>query len=77
MASPLSEHPVDKVLECELARLIGTTVTALRRRRDKGVIPPTVYAKIAGRITYSLRRYDEWVDWYEARQVTVTPAPPR
>lgn len=61
MAS-IHEPRVDKVLEKEMARLIGTTLVALRRKRHKGIIPPTVYATIDGRITYSIRRYDEWVE---------------
>lgn len=53
---------IDKVQEEELARLIGTTRIALKRKRERGVIPPGVYATIDGRIMYSIRRYDEWVE---------------
>lgn len=53
---------IDKVLEEELARLIGTTAPALKRKRQRGIIPAGVYATIDGRIIYSIRRYDEWVE---------------
>jgi len=53
---------IDKVNEEEMARLIGTTPVALKRKRQRGVIPYGVYATVDGRITYSIRRYDEWVE---------------
>lgn len=53
---------IDKVLEEELASLIGSTAAALKRKRQRGLIPPGVYATIDGRIMYSIRRYDEWVE---------------
>lgn len=55
---------VDKVLEDELSRLIGYPEgsRALERKRQRGIIPAGVYAVIDGRITYSIRRYDEWVE---------------
>lgn len=53
---------IDKVLEEEMARLVGTTPTALKRKRQRGTIPEGVYATIDGRITYSIRRYDQWVE---------------
>lgn len=53
---------IDKVQEEELARLIGTTRIALKRKRERGVIPPGVYATIDGRIMYSIRRFDAWVE---------------
>lgn len=52
----------DKVQEEEMARLVGTTATALKRKRQRGTIPEGVYATIDGRITYSIRRYDQWVE---------------
>ena len=53
---------VDKVSEEEMARLVGTTATALKRKRQRHIIPPGVYATIDGRITYSIKRYDEWLE---------------
>jgi hypothetical protein len=53
---------IDKVQEEEMARLVGTTKRALETKRQRGVIPPGVYATIDGRITYSIRRYDQWVE---------------
>lgn len=53
---------IDKVLEEEMARLVGTTPIALKRKRQRGIIPEGVYAIIDGRITYSIRRYDQWVE---------------
>lgn len=53
---------IDKVMEEGLASLLGTTTIALKRKREKGVIPHGVYAKIDGRIMYSIRRYDAWVE---------------
>lgn len=53
---------IDKVYEEEMARLVGTTAIALKRKRQRGVIPEGVYATIDGRINYSIRRYDQWVE---------------
>lgn len=53
---------VDKLMEDELARLIGTTPKALERKRQRRVIPEGVWATIDGRIMYSLKRYDAWVE---------------
>lgn len=53
---------IDKVSEDEMARLVGTTPKALERKRQRKVIPPGVYALIDGRIMYSIRRYDQWVE---------------
>ena len=57
MDAPTDNRPIvvraaiDKVQEEELARLIGTTRVALKRKRERGVIPAGVYAIIDGRIT--------------------------
>ena len=52
----------DKVLEAKMAELIGTTTKALQRKRERGIIPLGVWNIIDGRVTYSKRRYDEWVE---------------
>ena len=62
MDAPTDNRPIvvraaiDKVQEEELARLIGTTCVALKRKRERGVIPAGVYAIIDGRIMYSIKR---------------------
>ncbi|WP_240964905.1 hypothetical protein [Pseudomonas multiresinivorans] len=53
---------VDKVTEKRMAELIGTTAKALQRKRERKIIPAWVWAKIDGRIIYSKRRYDEWLE---------------
>ncbi len=52
----------DKVTEKRMAELVGTTARALQRKRERKVIPPGVWMKIDGRIIYSKRRYDEWIE---------------
>ena len=60
---PPQDEPVhDKVLESKMAELIGTTPKALQRKRERGVIPRGVWQIIDGRVMYSRRRYDEWVE---------------
>ncbi|WP_260688063.1 hypothetical protein [Pseudomonas sp. AO-1] len=52
----------DKVTEKRMAELVGTTVKALARKRERKIIPQGVWSKIDGRIMYSKRRYDEWIE---------------
>lgn len=52
----------DKVTEKRMAELLGTTPKALQRKRERSVIPATIWAKIDGRIMYSIWRYDEWLE---------------
>lgn len=52
----------DKVSEALMAELIGATPKALQRRRDRSAIPTEVWREIGGRIMYSLRRYEAWLD---------------
>ena len=56
------EH--DFILEDQLSRLIGYPEgsRALEAKRLKGFIPPGVYASIDGRITYSIKRYNAWME---------------
>ncbi|MCY1552169.1 hypothetical protein D9M68_885500 [compost metagenome] len=67
---PQDEDVHDKVLESKLAELIGTTTKALSRKRERGVIPRGVWQIIDGRVMYSRRRYDEWVEslWASPRE---------
>ncbi|MBA6130197.1 hypothetical protein H4C46_29130, partial [Pseudomonas juntendi] len=52
----------DKVTEKRMGELVGCTAKALQRKREKGIIPSWVWMKINGRIMYSRRRYDEWIE---------------
>ncbi|MDT3716277.1 hypothetical protein QVM48_22235 [Pseudomonas soli] len=52
----------DKVPEEKMAELIGTTKRALEGKRSRGVIPEGVWKKIDGRIFYSIRRYEAWLE---------------
>ena len=53
---------LDKVPEARMAEIIGTTKRALEGKRDRGVIPEGVWNKIDGRIFYSIRRYETWLE---------------
>ncbi|WP_236412669.1 hypothetical protein [Pseudomonas syringae] len=53
---------LDKVPEARMAEIIGTTKRALEGKRDRGVIPEGVWNKIDGRIFYSIRRYEAWLE---------------
>jgi hypothetical protein len=53
---------VDKVTEQRLAELIGCTKRSLEHRRLDGKIPEGVWMKHGGRIIYSKKRYDEWLE---------------
>ncbi|WP_253277060.1 hypothetical protein [Pseudomonas fluorescens] len=56
------EH--DFVLEDQMSRLIGYPEgsRALETKRQRGIIPAGVYATIDGRITYSIKRYNAWME---------------
>ena len=56
------EH--DYVLEDQLSRLIGYPEgsRALETKRQRGIIPKGVYATIDGRVTYSIKRYNAWIE---------------
>lgn len=75
------EH--DYVLESQLSRLIGYPEgsRALEAKRVKGLIPKNVYAVIDGRVTYSIKRYNAWIEslWPQNLMVSLressSPAP--
>lgn len=50
----LSEH--------RMAEKLGLTYRALVRRRQRNVIPESVWIKHHGRILYSVERYEKWLD---------------
>lgn len=52
----------DKVSEALMAELMGVTARALQGRRSRGVIPADVWREIDGRVMYSLKRYEQWLD---------------
>ena len=52
----------DKVPEQVMAAMLGITYRALQTRRSKGQIPEGVWNKVNGKIIYSRRRYDEWLE---------------
>ncbi|WP_459205952.1 hypothetical protein ACSMEV_15570 [Pseudomonas sp. MLB6B] len=53
---------VDKVTEQRMADLLGCTKRALEGRRLRAAIPEGVWMKHGGRIIYSKKRYDEWLE---------------
>ncbi|NVZ64949.1 DUF4224 domain-containing protein [Pseudomonas gingeri] len=71
----------DKVSEALMAELIGATSRALQGRRSRGAIPPDIWREVDGRIMYSLKRYDAWLEghWPPFEEPTPTkrrkPAP--
>lgn len=67
---------VDKVTEQRMAELIGFTKRALEGRRLSGAIPEGVWMKHGGRIIYSKKRYDEWLEsqWIYPQALTSTTA---
>lgn len=82
-AVPILAVEFDFVLEDELSRLIGYEPgsRALERKRQRGVIPKGVYAIIDGRITYSIKRYNAWIesqwpatDFLPASNLSATPS---
>lgn len=52
----------DKVTEELMAEMMGLTARALQGRRARGVIPGSVWQEVGGRIMYSMRRYEAWLD---------------
>ncbi|WP_124310138.1 DUF4224 domain-containing protein [Pseudomonas chlororaphis] len=52
----------DKVSEALMAELIGATSRALQGRRSRGAIPTDIWREVDGRIMYSLKRYDAWLE---------------
>ncbi|UVK80782.1 helix-turn-helix domain-containing protein [Pseudomonas sichuanensis] len=65
---------VDKVTEQRMAELLGCTKRALEGRRLRGAIPEGVWMKHGGRIIYSKKRYDEWLEsqWIFPQGLTST-----
>ena len=69
------QHTPDHVTEKRMAEIYGTTPKALESRRLKGKIPETVWIKLHGRIYYSIKRYEEWLEsQWECRQASSSSA---
>lgn len=58
----LFTEPVDKVSESRMAELIGVTKYTLEGKRKRGRIPEGVWMKVDGRIFYSIRRWEVWLE---------------
>ncbi len=67
-------HDIDKISEALMATVLGVTVRALQGRRARGQIPEGVWMKHGGRIIYSKKRYDEWLEsqWTYPQESTYT-----
>lgn len=76
---PKTQEPfqLDKVPEARMAEIIGTTKRALEGKRDRGVIPEGVWNKIDGRIFYSVRRYEAWLEsqWACPQELSLLVSP--
>ncbi|CAI8878475.1 HTH_17 domain-containing protein [Pseudomonas donghuensis] len=62
MNNDIAPGDVDKVTEQRMAELLGCTKRALEGRRLRGVLPEGIWIKHHGRIIYSKKRYDEWLE---------------
>ncbi|MGH8419979.1 MAG: DUF4224 domain-containing protein [Pseudomonas sp.] len=71
--------PWDKVEEKQMAELLGITYRALQGRRAREVIPKDVWCCVGGRIMYSLKRYDDWLEslWPAYISPNASAVPPR
>ncbi|MNZ72766.1 hypothetical protein D3C78_911530 [compost metagenome] len=59
----------DHVTEKAMAGIYGTTQKALETRRYRGQIPEGVWIRLHGRIYYSIKRYEAWLEsQWECRQ---------
>lgn len=52
----------DHVTEKEFAALYNTTKKALEARRHRGQIPADVWKILHGKVYYSIRRYEAWLE---------------
>jgi hypothetical protein len=55
-------YQIDIVPEEKMAELVFTTRRALQSRRARGVIPQGVWNTIDGKVYYSIRRYEQWLE---------------
>lgn len=52
----------DKVTESLMAELLGVTRRALEGRRSTGAIPGDIWRKVDGRVMYSMKRYEAFLE---------------
>lgn len=52
----------DKVTESLMAELLGVTRRALEGRRSTGAIPADIWRKVDGRVMYSMKRYEAFLE---------------
>lgn len=52
----------DKVTESLMAELLGATQRALEGRRSNGSIPGDIWRKVDGRVMYSMKRYEAFLE---------------
>ena len=52
----------DKVTEELMAEMMGLSARALEGRRAAGKIPVSIWQRVGGRIMYSMRRYEGWLE---------------
>lgn len=52
----------DKVTEALMAEMMGLSARALEGRRVAGKIPDSIWQRVDGRIMYSMRRYEGWLE---------------
>lgn len=52
----------DKVTEELMAEMMGLSARALEGRRAAGKIPDSIWQRVDGRIMYSMRRYEGWLE---------------
>lgn len=56
----------DKVTEGLMAELLGVTPRALEGRRSNGAIPADIWRKVDGRVMYSMKRYEAFLEGHWA-----------
>ncbi|MCS4310277.1 hypothetical protein M2397_000552 [Pseudomonas sp. BIGb0381] len=52
----------DKVTESMMAELLGVTRRSLEGRRYTGAIPADIWRKVDGRVMYSMKRYEAFLE---------------
>jgi len=66
----------DKVTESLMAELLGLTRRALEGRRSTGAIPADIWRKVDGRVMYSMKRYEAFLEghWPEFVETVNIPS---
>lgn len=58
----MTDHTPDHVTETEMAVIYHTTKKALEGRRHKGQIPKGVWFYAFGKVHYSIKGYEAWLE---------------